>query len=92
MTQDQISTILGVLERVEAKVDQKADKTDVARLEGKLDKTNGRVTRIEAEQIRDEATDAAKDGLKVAIWKAAAAIIASSASIAAVAFLIVDHA
>jgi len=92
VTQDQISTILGVLERVEAKVDQKADKTDVARLEGKVDKTNGRVTRIEAEQIRDEATDAAKNGLKGTIWKATAAIIGALASLTVIAFLIVDHA
>lgn len=92
MTPDQISTILGVLERLEGKVDLKADKTDVARLEGKVDKTNGRVTKLEADEIRSDATAAAKDGVKRTIWKATAAIIASSASIAVIAFLIVDHA
>ena len=92
MTQDQISTILGVLERLEGKVDQKADKTDVARLEGKVDKTNGRVTNLEADRIKDEATEAVRNGLRGAIWKAAGAIVGACASLTVIAFLIVDHA
>lgn len=92
MTQDQISTILGVLERLEGKVDQKADKADVARLETKVDRTNGRVTAIEKREIREEATEDAKDDLRGTIWKETAAIIAASASLTVIAFLIVDHA
>lgn len=87
MTTDNISAILGALERVEGKVDAKADKEDIARLEGKVDKTNGRVTELEKREI----VHTAEDGLKRTIWKAALAIVTAVAALSAITVAIIDH-
>ena len=91
MTPDEITAILNALDRIDGKLDLKADRTDIARLEGKVDKTNGRVTKLEADEIRSDATAAAKDGVKRTIWKATAATIAACASLVVIGFLVVDH-
>ncbi len=87
MTSDQISVILGALERLEEKVDGRAEKSDIARLEAKVDKTNGRVTELEKREIAHTAAD----GLKRTIWKAMAAGVTVFAALSAITVAIIDH-
>ena len=91
MTPDQISTILGAIDRLEQKVDAKADKTDIHRLERKLDSADGRITDIEKHEIRDEATNEAKDDLKGVIWKSTLATITAVGVLVAIAVAVIDH-
>lgn len=87
MTSDQISVILGALEHLEEKVDGRAEKSDIARLEAKVDKTNGRVTQLE----RRELVHQTEDGLKRTIWKAMAAGVTVFAALSAITVAIIDH-
>jgi hypothetical protein len=87
MTADSVATVLDALGRLEQKVDGKADKSDIARLEAKVDKTNGRVTELEKREI----VHTAADGLKRTIWKAALAIVTAVAALSAIAEAIIDH-
>lgn len=91
MTPDQISTILGAIDRLEQKVDAKADKTDIHRLERKLDSADGRIADIEKREIRDEATNEAKDDLKGVIWKSTLATITAVGVLVAIAVAVIDH-
>ncbi len=91
MTPDQISTILGALARLEDKVDTKADKADVMRLEKKLDREDGRVTDLEKREIADQATDSAQDDLKSTIWRAALAIVGACGVLVGIAVAVIDH-
>lgn len=87
MTADSVATVLDALARLEGKVDGKADKSDIARLEAKLDKTNGRVTELEKREI----VHTAEDGLKRTIWKAMAAGVTVFAALSAITVAIIDH-
>ena len=87
MTADSVATVLDALGRLEQKVDGKADKSDIARLEAKVDKTNGRVTKLEKREI----VHTAEDGLKRTIWKAALAIVTAVAALSAITVAIIDH-
>lgn len=87
MTADSVATVLDALARLEGKVDGKADKSDIARLEAKLDKTNGRVTQLEKREI----VHTAEDGLKRTIWKAMAAGVTVFAALSAITVAIIDH-
>lgn len=87
MTADSVATVLDALGRLEGKVDGKADKSDIARLEAKLDKTNGRVTQLEKREI----VHTAEDGLKRTIWKAMAAGVTVFAALSAITVAIIDH-
>ena len=75
MTQSDVSSIIATLD---------AMRGDLHRLEAKVDKTNGRVTELERQEIRQVATDAAKNGLKGTIWRASLAIVAAFTAIAGV--------
>lgn len=94
MTADSVATVLDALARLEGKVDGKADKSDIARLEAKVDKTNGRVTELEKREIeleKREIVHTAEDGLKRTIWKAALAIVTAAAALSAITVAIIDH-
>lgn len=91
MTPDQISTILGAIDRLEAKVDGKADKTDIRRLERKLDSADGRITDIEKREIAEEASDEAKDDLKADIRRSTLTTITAVGVIVAIAVAVIDH-
>lgn len=87
MTADSVATVLDALGRLEGKVDGKADKSDIARLEAKVDKTNGRVIELEKREI----VHTAEDGLKRTIWKAPLAIVTAVAALSAIIVAIIDH-
>lgn len=87
MTADSVDLVLDALARLEGKVDGKADKSDIARLEAKVDKTNGRVTELEKREI----VHTAEDGLKRTIWKAPLAIVTAVAALSAIIVAIIDH-
>lgn len=84
--------ILEALTRLETKLDSKADKTDIARLETKVDLTNGRVTSLEKENIKHDAVEATRSTLKTTIWKATAAIIGAIGTVVIIVNVIIDNA
>lgn len=72
-------------------MDGKADKTDIVRLESKVDKTNGRVTELERDAIAERARDEGLDLLKRTIWRAAAMVTAALGTIITAVYVIIDH-
>lgn len=91
MTPDQISSIIGALDRLETKIDNKADRSDIRRLEGKVDRTNGRVTDLERKQIVEATEDRVRHDVRSTIWKATASAIAAGAGLAAIGTFVITQ-